>query len=87
MKPRKLQTKNSVGEIEDFEVDGVEWIDGSVQADLPFQRIATLFNVSNFVVCQTNFHVLPFLNKEHHPDVKSFYWRLFQTIEYDIRSR
>ena len=37
MKPRKLQAKNSIGAIEDFEVDGVEWIDGSVQADIPFQ--------------------------------------------------
>jgi predicted acylesterase/phospholipase RssA len=87
MKPRKLQTKNSLEEIEDFEVDGVEWIDGSVQADLPFQRIATLFNVSNFVVCQTNFHVLPFLNKDLHPNADSTYWRLFQTIEWDIRNR
>lgn len=37
MKPRKLQAKNSLGKIEFFEVDGVEWIDGSVQADIPFQ--------------------------------------------------
>mmetsp|Transcript_11467 Transcript_11467/g.29007 ORF Transcript_11467/g.29007 Transcript_11467/m.29007 type:complete len:866 (-) Transcript_11467:153-2750(-) len=86
MKPAKLKTKNSMGKIEDFEVDGVEWIDGSVQADLPFQRIATLFNVSNFVVCQTNFHVVPFLNKEE-KITKSAYRRLFQTIEWDIRSR
>lgn len=85
MKPAKLKTKNSIGKIEDFEVDGVEWIDGSVQADLPFQRIATLFNVSNFVVCQTNFHVVPFLNKEQ--ITKSSYRKLFQTIEWDIRSR
>mmetsp|Transcript_44754 Transcript_44754/g.108525 ORF Transcript_44754/g.108525 Transcript_44754/m.108525 type:complete len:789 (-) Transcript_44754:956-3322(-) len=87
MKPRKLQAKNSLGTIEDFEVDGVEWIDGSVQADIPFQRISTLFNVSAYVVCQTNFHVMPFLNKEHHPHAKSKYWRLFQTIEWDIRNR
>jgi len=85
MKPAKLKTKNSIGKIEDFEVDGVEWIDGSVQADLPFQRISTLFNVSNFVVCQTNFHVVPFLNKER--ITKSAYRKLFQTIEWDIRSR
>jgi TAG lipase/steryl ester hydrolase/phospholipase A2/LPA acyltransferase len=85
MKPAKLKTKNSLGEIEDFEVDGVEWIDGSVQADLPFQRISTLFNVSNFVVCQTNFHVVPFLNKERIST--SSYRKLFQTIELDIRSR
>lgn len=86
MKPAKLKTKNSMGKIEDFEVDGVEWIDGSVQADLPFQRISTLFNVSNFVVCQTNFHVVPFLNKEEQI-TKSAYRKLFQTIEWDIRSR
>jgi hypothetical protein len=58
-----------------------------IQADLPFQRIATLFAVTSFVVSQTNFHVVPFLNKEHHPNQKSLYWRLFQTIEWDIRSR
>ncbi|CAJ1941726.1 unnamed protein product [Cylindrotheca closterium] len=87
MKPAKLQTKSSLGEIEPFEVDGVEWIDGSVQADLPFQRISTLFNVSNFIVCQTNFHVQPFLNKDHHPSTRSAYWKLFQLFEWDIRSR
>jgi hypothetical protein len=57
------------------------------QADLPFQRISTLFAVTNFIVSQTNFHVVPFLNKAHHPNHKSLYWRLFQTIEWDIRSR
>ena len=87
MAPAKLESKNSCGVLEPFEVDGVEWIDGSVQADLPFQRISTLFNVSNYIVCQTNFHVLPFLNKAHHPDTNSLYWRLFQNIEWDIRNR
>lgn len=87
MAPAKLTVKNSDGTFEPFEVDGVEWIDGSVQADLPFQRIATLFAVTSFVVSQTNFHVVPFMNKEHHPNQKSFYWQLFQTIEWDIRSR
>jgi hypothetical protein len=43
-----------------------------IQADLPFKRISTLFNISNFVVAQTNFHVVPFLNKAHHPNVVSF---------------
>lgn len=87
MAPAKLVVKSSNGVLEPFEVDGVEWIDGSVQADLPFQRIATLFAITSFIVSQTNFHVVPFLNKEHHPDQKSFYWKLFQTIEWDIRSR
>lgn len=87
MTPAKLECKNSSGQLEPFEVDGVEWIDGSVQADLPFQRISTLFNVSNYVVAQTNFHVVPFLNKAHHPNTRSLYWRIFQTLEWDIRNR
>jgi predicted acylesterase/phospholipase RssA len=87
MAPAKLMIKDSTGKQEPFEVDGVDWIDGSVQADLPFERISTLFNVSNFVVCQTNFHVVPFLNKAHHPNSRSLYWRLFQTVEWDIRNR
>lgn len=79
MAPAKLLAKNSkTGIQEPFEVDGVEWIDGSVQADLPFQRISTLFNVTNYVVCQTNFHVVPLINKAHHPGRRSLYWRLFQ---------
>jgi predicted acylesterase/phospholipase RssA len=87
MSPAKLRTKNSGGQQELFEVDGVEWIDGSVQADLPFKRISTLFNVSSYIVCQTNFHVLPFLHKAHHPNMNTLYWKLFQTCEWDIRSR
>ena len=87
MAPAKLMTKNSNGVQEPFEVDGVEWIDGSVQADLPFKRISTLFNVTNYIVAQTNFHVVPFLNKAHHPNVRSLYWRTFQSCEWDIRSR
>mmetsp|Transcript_7646 Transcript_7646/g.10892 ORF Transcript_7646/g.10892 Transcript_7646/m.10892 type:complete len:977 (-) Transcript_7646:498-3428(-) len=87
MAPTKLFTKSANGKQEPFEVDGVEWIDGSVQADLPFQRISTLFNVSNYVVCQTNFHVVPLVNKAHQPSRNSLYWRLFQTWEWDIRNR
>ena len=87
MAPTSLMTKNSQGELEPFEVDGVEWIDGSVQADIPFQRIATMFAVSNFIVSQTNFHIVPLLNKELHPDQKSLYRRLLLLVEWDIRSR
>jgi hypothetical protein len=71
MAPAKLMIKDGRGELVPFEVDGVEWIDGSVQADLPFKRISTLFNILNFVVAQTNFHVVPFLNQSHHPNIVS----------------
>lgn len=83
----KLQMKLPDGTIGNMEVDGVEWIDGSIQADVPFQRVSQLFNVSNFIVSQVNFHVLPFLQKSHHPDSNSSYWRLFQLLGMDVRSR
>jgi predicted acylesterase/phospholipase RssA len=86
MAPAKLQTKNRNGKLEPFEVDGVEWIDGSIQADLPFQGISTLFNVSNFIVCQTNFFAAPFINEEHNQK-RSVYWSLCQTMEWAIRNR
>lgn len=87
MAPAKLMIKDSRGKQVPFEVDGVEWIDGSVQADLPFKRISILFNISNFVVCQTNFHVVPFLNKAHHPNINTLYWTLFQMCMRDVGNR
>jgi predicted acylesterase/phospholipase RssA len=36
-----------------FDADGEDgFVDGSLAADLPFERLATLFNVSNFIVSQ-----------------------------------
>ena len=52
MLPNKLWAKDADGNIVPFEVDGVEFIDGSILADLPFKRMSTLFNVSNFIVSQ-----------------------------------
>jgi len=58
-----------------------------LQADLPFKRISTLFNVTNFVVAQVNFHVVPLINKAYHPGEKSLFWRMLQACEWDVRSR
>jgi len=35
----------------------VKWEDGSVQADLPMQRLSELFNVNHFIVSQVNPHI------------------------------
>lgn len=45
-------------------IDGITWIDGSVDSDLPMARLAELFNVNHFIVSQVNPHVVPFLAKE-----------------------
>ena len=41
-----------------------QWIDGSVDNDLPMTRLAEMFNVNHFVVSQVNPHVVPFLIKD-----------------------
>ncbi|KAF2153278.1 putative esterase of the alpha-beta hydrolase superfamily, partial [Myriangium duriaei CBS 260.36] len=40
------------------------WIDGSVENDIPTQRLAEMFNVNHFIVSQVNPHVVPFLDKD-----------------------
>lgn len=69
MAPNALLCKSSDGSIVPFEVDGVDFIDGSVQADVPFRRMANLFSVSNFIVSQVNIHVLPFIEYKLHDAV------------------
>ena len=39
MLPNKLFAKSVDGRVVPFEVDGVEFIDGSIMADLPFKRM------------------------------------------------
>ena len=41
-----------------------KWIDGSVENDIPMQRLSEMFNVNHFIVSQVNPHVVPFLIKE-----------------------
>ena len=41
-----------------------KWIDGSVENDIPMQRLSEMFNVNHFIVSQVNPHVIPFLIKE-----------------------
>ena len=62
MKPNRLLCKSKSGEIVPFESDGSHWVDGSIGADLPFKRMSALFSVSNFIVSQVNFHVVPFVS-------------------------
>ncbi|EFW17823.1 conserved hypothetical protein [Coccidioides posadasii str. Silveira] len=39
----------------------VQWIDGSVDSDLPMARLSEMFNVNHFIVSQVNPHVIPFV--------------------------
>eukprot|EP00184_Porphyridium_aerugineum_P000062 CAMPEP_0184706980 /NCGR_PEP_ID=MMETSP0313-20130426/37037_1 /TAXON_ID=2792 /ORGANISM="Porphyridium aerugineum, Strain SAG 1380-2" /LENGTH=1034 /DNA_ID=CAMNT_0027168549 /DNA_START=453 /DNA_END=3557 /DNA_ORIENTATION=+ len=55
--PVELVAKNSDGAIISYHPDGLRWLDGSVLADVPLQRISELFNVNHFIVSQVNPHV------------------------------
>ena len=45
-----------------------QYIDGSVDGDLPMTRLSEMFNVNHFIVSQVNPHVVPFLLKDEGPN-------------------
>lgn len=52
--PVELYCKNERNEIVPYVTGGRKFIDGSVGADLPRQKVSEFFNVNNFLVSQTN---------------------------------
>ena len=58
--PVTLQARDHRGEQVDY-LDSERWVDGSLFGDLPKLRLSRLHNVNHFIVCQTNPHVLPFV--------------------------
>ncbi|KAJ1910169.1 Lipase 5 [Tieghemiomyces parasiticus] len=59
--PGPILAKDKAGDYVPWGPADTEWIDGSVQNDLPMQRLAELFNVNHFVVSQVNPYVMPVL--------------------------
>lgn len=54
--PVKLVSKTLDGNFEEYQPSGLSWIDGSLESDLPMQRLSELFNVSHFIVSQVEPH-------------------------------
>ncbi|KAI9284620.1 acyl transferase/acyl hydrolase/lysophospholipase [Umbelopsis sp. AD052] len=57
----QLYAKDASGKIIPWNPTGQLYIDGSVENDLPMNKLSELFNVNHFIVCQVNPHVIPFL--------------------------
>ncbi|CAM0137203.1 unnamed protein product [Umbelopsis sp. WA50703] len=57
----QLYAKDASGKIVPWNPSGQFYIDGSVENDLPMNKLSELFNVNHFIVCQVNPHVIPFL--------------------------
>ena len=52
--PCEILCKNEKGMIVKYDKTGRKFIDGSVAADLPRQKLSEFFNVNHFLVSQTN---------------------------------
>lgn len=63
-----------------------QYIDGSVDGDLPMNRLSEMFNVNHFIVSQVNPHIVPFLPKDDEPKSvavpTSKATRLFHTVSH-----
>ncbi|KAH9101798.1 hypothetical protein LEN26_013873 [Aphanomyces euteiches] len=54
--PVELYGKDQHGHIVPVYREGLKWSDGSVECDLPMERLSELFNVNHFIVSQVNIH-------------------------------
>ena len=74
--PVQLRAKTSDGDIIPY-IPNRRFADGSLMADLPFERLARLYGVNHSIVSQTNPLAVPFLSSER-KDSNSIYsmtWR------------
>ena len=64
--PVQLRAKNAQGKIVPY-IPNRKFCDGSIMADMPFDRLARLYGVNHSIVSQTNPIAVPFLSrsKEH----------------------
>jgi len=80
-----LYCKNENNEIVPYNEMGKKFVDGSLGADLPTQKISELFNVNFFVVSQVNPWVIPFMDhsESHRHSKRQFFlriWEYFKTL-------
>lgn len=61
--PVEIIAKDCRGRLVSWSPEGQLWSDGSIQSDMPSQRIAELFNVNHFIVSQVNPHVVPLMTR------------------------
>jgi predicted acylesterase/phospholipase RssA len=84
--PVQLLCKNEYGQIVPYSSNKSKFIDGSIMADLPMQRMSELFNVNTFIVSQVNPMVIPFLDQDDNKEFfnteknKFNFWRLLKNL-------
>ena len=75
-KPVQLKAKNQAGDVVPY-IPNRRFADGSIMADLPFERLARLYGVNHSIVSQTNPISVPFLarDKRDTTGLLSLTWR------------
>ncbi|PJF16621.1 hypothetical protein PSACC_03618 [Paramicrosporidium saccamoebae] len=83
-----LLAKNRRGDIVPWNVTGDLWCDGSVENDLPMNRLAELFNVNHFIVSQVNPHIYPFVKHAvRDTTFRSFNHKVMYLIRSELKYR
>lgn len=74
--PVQLKAKNAEGDVVPY-IPNRRFADGSIMADLPFDRLARLYGVNHSIVSQTNPLAIPFLatSKNQASNFTSITWR------------
>ncbi|MCC2616226.1 DUF3336 domain-containing protein [Aestuariibacter halophilus] len=74
--PVQLKAKTASGDIVPY-IPNRRFVDGSLMADMPFQRLARLYGVNHSIVSQTNPLAVPFLSrdKKHSNGIGAITWR------------
>jgi predicted acylesterase/phospholipase RssA len=74
--PVQLKAKNNLGDIVPY-IPNRRFADGSIMADLPYERLARLYGVNHSIVSQTNPLAVPFLNgyRDQANSISSITWR------------
>ncbi|WP_299074008.1 DUF3336 domain-containing protein [uncultured Paraglaciecola sp.] len=62
-KPVQLKAKNRANEVVPY-IPNRRFADGSIMADLPFDRLARIYGVNHSIVSQTNLIAVPFLARD-----------------------
>lgn len=63
VKPMPLMAKARDGSLHVWAADNQNWVDGSIDSDLPIRELTVQFGVNHFIVSQVNPHVAPLLNR------------------------
>ncbi|KAI9025083.1 acyl transferase/acyl hydrolase/lysophospholipase [Phycomyces nitens] len=64
--PTQLMAKDKNGNTVPWDPSNAKgYMDGTVDNDLPMERLSELFHINHFIVCQVNPHVWPFMSNSH----------------------